>query len=531
MKTTLKYLLGALIVSLFSTQAALAASWPASTSTSSFSYGLPTGYEVSGLAWNDASDYLYAVSDEGVLSRMSSDGSNVTNWPSTSTGDYNADFEGVTVTGTNNNVYVGNEDNNTIYEFTSSTSTTSTTLPTKKWSFLDPDWTTSQQMINADNNLGLEGIAYIPAGDWYDYEVFLGLQQSTGTIFVGRPDLNTSGNFTYVTQFTPVTGAGHPSDLFYSLPEKKLYVLYDDGYVRVLNSTNVTQYTEYTLTGSGQEEGFALQSDGYSTNVNAFIGIDNPSAINKYSGFPQTYPVTTVDADNDGYNSDIDCNDTDRAVYTYITYYRDADGDTYGSSTDTTSICTNVVPTGYVTNSSDANDADYDNDGVSYTSDCNDADSAVSSNRTYYRDADGDTLGDPNTTTSICDNNVPYGYVTNANDTDDTQAPVTEVIPSAPTNLLMERLALRKMRMTWNGSGDYYNVKLTDVTAGKTSTFTDITATTKTVGKNYIFSRHIYTFSVQACNDQGCSAYTNSSSFKAYSIKQWRRIQRLNRNR
>lgn len=279
--------------------------------------------------------------------------------------------------------------------------------------------------------------------------------------------------------------------------------------------TNITYYRD----ADGDSYGSSTNTTSVCTNVVPTGYVTNYSDAND------------EDYDNDGVSYTVDCNDYDSRFSSTITYYRDADGDTLGDATNTTSICTNVVPTGYVTNSSDANDADYDNDGVSYDVDCNDADSAISSNRTYYRDADGDTMGDPNTTTSICDNNVPYGYVTNANDTDDTQAPVTEVIPSSPTNLAMERLALRKMRMSWNGSGNYYNVKLTDTTAGNTSTFTNITTTSKTVGKNYIFSRHIYTFSVQACNDLGCSAYANSTSFKAYSIKQWRRIQRLNKNR
>jgi hypothetical protein len=39
------------------------------------------------------------------------------------------------------------------------------------------------------------------------------------------------------------------------------------------------------------------------------------------------------------------------------TYYRDADEDTLGSLTDTTSVCSWSAPSGYVSNASDTNDA------------------------------------------------------------------------------------------------------------------------------------------------------------------------------
>jgi len=59
---------------------------------------------------------------------------------------------------------------------------------------------------------------------------------------------------------------------------------------------------------------------------------------------------------------------------------------------------------------------DADGDGVQYTSDCNDYDVSISANQTYYRDIDGDGLGDANTTTSVCSFTAPEGYVSNSND-------------------------------------------------------------------------------------------------------------------
>ena len=95
-----------------------------------------------------------------------------------------------------------------------------------------------------------------------------------------------------------------------------------------------------------------------------------------------------IDADGDGYNSNVDCNDAesttnpgasevcdgvdnncdgtiDEGVTT--TFFADFDGDTYGDASETTEACT--VPDGYVTNSDDlcpAEDStgfDFDSDG------------------------------------------------------------------------------------------------------------------------------------------------------------------------
>ncbi|MCB9743306.1 MAG: putative metal-binding motif-containing protein [Alphaproteobacteria bacterium] len=107
------------------------------------------------------------------------------------------------------------------------------------------------------------------------------------------------------------------------------------------------------------------------------------------------------------------------------TWYADSDGDTYGDASVTTQSC--VQPSGYVTDSSDCDDAD----GTSYpggTEVCDNADNdcngSVDDNPTdgdiFYADTDGDSFGDINNTTVEC--SLPSGYSENHLDCDDTDA-------------------------------------------------------------------------------------------------------------
>jgi hypothetical protein len=120
-----------------------------------------------------------------------------------------------------------------------------------------------------------------------------------------------------------------------------------------------------------------------------------------------------IDSDTDTYGSQVttncgvanstDCDDTLYTIHDNQTFYRDADSDTFGAAATTVTYCDNSTHTGYVTNSSDCDDADNET-GVG--------------NTPYYRDADNDTYGDPAITTGACPDPVepPAGYVTNDTD-------------------------------------------------------------------------------------------------------------------
>jgi hypothetical protein len=161
----------------------------------------------------------------------------------------------------------------------------------------------------------------------------------------------------------------------------------------------------------------------------------------------------------DSANTDEDCdgkaddNDTSVSSSGKTTYYRDADSDTYGNASSTTSVCD--LPSGYVTNDDDCDDTKSSInpaaaevcDSANTDEDCDgkadDLDSAASGKTTYYRDADSDTYGNASSTTSVCD--LPSGYVSNSTDCDDTKSSInpaaTEICDASNTDEDCDTLA------------------------------------------------------------------------------------------
>jgi gliding motility-associated-like protein len=188
-------------------------------------------------------------------------------------------------------------------------------------------------------------------------------------------------------------------------------------------------------------------------------GLDNNCDLSIDEGLILT--TFYADTDNDGYGdnnapldvcsqpvgytlNNTDCNDADFNIndgalevcdgldnncdtqidegFGTTTYYLDADVDGYGDPNSTIESC--FQPLGYVLDNTDCDDANFDiNPSVldlcdGLDNNCNitiDEDAIVN---TYYADADGDTYGDLNSTTTGC--SQPTGYVSNSLDCDDT---------------------------------------------------------------------------------------------------------------
>ncbi len=145
---------------------------------------------------------------------------------------------------------------------------------------------------------------------------------------------------------------------------------------------------------------------------------------------------SSTDINPDGTEScdgvDEDCDDlTDEGLDT-TTYYKDADGDTYGEDGSDTKMCSDPG-TGYATIDGDCDDTleDVNPDG---TESCDgtdeDCDTSIDEDlatTTYYEDTDGDLYGDDATAMDACSD--PGGtYVSDGGDCDESS---TEVNPGA----------------------------------------------------------------------------------------------------
>ena len=137
---------------------------------------------------------------------------------------------------------------------------------------------------------------------------------------------------------------------------------------------------------------------------------DRDGITDSQDNCPQNANANQADSDQDGVGDG--CDSTPFGPMT--TYYRDADGDTYGDAGQTTDAYSQ--PAGYVTNADDCNDQDSSINALNSQGAC----APEPATNTYYRDADGDTYGDATQTTQAT--SQPAGYVANADDCDDTNS-------------------------------------------------------------------------------------------------------------
>jgi hypothetical protein len=118
---------------------------------------------------------------------------------------------------------------------------------------------------------------------------------------------------------------------------------------------------------------------------------------------------------------DDDCNDLIDDGLVFMTYYADTDGDSFGDANNPLDAC--LLPDGYVTNNTDCNDSNANQNAAS-TEICNgeddDCDGTIDNGLVfldYYADLDSDGFGAGAATNSCVD--LGAGYVTNNTDCND----------------------------------------------------------------------------------------------------------------
>jgi large repetitive protein len=168
-------------------------------------------------------------------------------------------------------------------------------------------------------------------------------------------------------------------------------------------------------------------SDNYGSSTATSVACDQPSGfVTDSSDCDDTdgaqYPGATEHCDGQDNDCDGAVDEDDAADV--LTWYRDADADSYGDPSNSDIDCDQ--PTGYVEDDSDCDDSSSAThpgateycDGVDDNCDGTvDEDEAVDV-LTWYRDADADSHGNPSSTDIDCDQ--PSGYVADDTDCDDT---------------------------------------------------------------------------------------------------------------
>ena len=361
--------------------------WPGSAGTV-----LTTLSEPSGVIWHPERQTLFVVEDGGTLDEISPEGELLDFWT------VGGDIEGITLAEGTRYLYLGIEQPaDSIVEFDLQTG-----LLTGK------SWNLTSWMTGPDAS-GLEGLAY--SGEYF----YAGLQ-ADGRIYVFDVNLSVSGEVEFVETITP--NAAYASDISgidFNSYTGITYSVFDTGNAMVELNASKEMVHDFSLPGDNQE-GVAIKPNCAAHSAEVYIAEDNAEDDGQLMKYTD-YPITCIDADSDEVFVDVDCNDNNAAISSNQTYYRDVDGDGMGSNT-TTSVCSLTAPQGYVTNNHDLNDTDFDNDGVSTGTDCNDNNVNISSNHTFYRDLDGDGMGS-DAATSVCSLTAPQGYVTNSDDLND----------------------------------------------------------------------------------------------------------------
>ena len=199
---------------------------------------LPIGYETSGLTWHQGLEKIFAVSDEGVVSMMNQDGTELVHW------NIGGDFEAITVADhTSNFVYIGLENPDSIIEFDVSNGEITRTFDLTNW-------------LNGPTNLGLEALTFVPDDSHPEGGIFYAGLQSTGEVFQFDLSIKTSQTLSSVTLIDVLTIDGNHTDiadLSYDPSSDRILALYDSmDRIKVIEKDGELR-TQWVAPGTEQE--------------------------------------------------------------------------------------------------------------------------------------------------------------------------------------------------------------------------------------------------------------------------------------
>ena len=199
---------------------------------------LPVGYETSGLAWHQGLEKIFSVSDEGVVSMMNQDGTELVHW------NVGGDFEAITVADhTSNFVYIGLENPDSIIEFDVSSGGITRTFDLTNW-------------MTGPSNLGLEALTFVPDTSHPEGGLFYAGLQSTGEIFQFDLSIKTSQILSSVTFIDTLAIDGNHTDiadLSYDPSSNRILALYDSlDRIKVIEKDGELR-TQWVAPGTEQE--------------------------------------------------------------------------------------------------------------------------------------------------------------------------------------------------------------------------------------------------------------------------------------
>jgi len=268
---------------LLATPVSAADSWPGNSgSIIGDASNLGSDYEPSGIVYHSNREQLILVGDDGDVTTLDTDGSNVNNW------NPGGDIEGVTIIDpTTNYVYIGIEHPDSIKEFDLSSG-----------AFTGKQWTLTAWMTG-DNNRGLEALTFVP-NRTHSYNnsssgglFYAGLQQD-GKIYVFDVDTTTSESVAYVDTITVNPSRTDISGLDYNSETNLLYVVFDAFDELVEMELDGTVANTYTLPGNDQE-GIGIVSSCPNTTANVYVAEDVGPEVWAYGD----YPVTCLEEEED----------------------------------------------------------------------------------------------------------------------------------------------------------------------------------------------------------------------------------------